>query len=237
MKHDGQPSEILFHEILDVQKILVDGTMYFFLALKFGRNSLKKPCTFCFLAGPATELNNNQRQRISLHGVVRILIFARGGTNSYLCTGWHGSSTLNRVVRIFFFPKGRKAFLCTSQGVAGIFYIAWGGNNIHLCTEWQGSSTLPRVTGITSSSCHRSPTLLVTTFLQSSTALFYIFTALQLCLSALQIVSTIPSTLLRCQHCPGYKLTALFYLLFFNVSTALSAREEGGDHLVQETDD
>ena len=31
-------SEILFHEILNVQKILVGWTMFFFLALKFGRN-------------------------------------------------------------------------------------------------------------------------------------------------------------------------------------------------------
>ena len=32
-------SDILFHEILNVQKILVSWTMFFFLALKFGRNS------------------------------------------------------------------------------------------------------------------------------------------------------------------------------------------------------
>ena len=32
-------SEILFHEIPDEQKILVGWTMFFFLALKFGRNS------------------------------------------------------------------------------------------------------------------------------------------------------------------------------------------------------
>ena len=38
-------SKILFHEILDVQKILVGWTTFFFLALKFGRNSYKKtPC-------------------------------------------------------------------------------------------------------------------------------------------------------------------------------------------------
>ena len=35
----GSQSEILFHEILDVQKILVGWTTFFFLALKFGRNS------------------------------------------------------------------------------------------------------------------------------------------------------------------------------------------------------
>ena len=34
----SQP-EILFHEIFDVQKILVGWTTFFFLALKFGRNS------------------------------------------------------------------------------------------------------------------------------------------------------------------------------------------------------
>ena len=37
----GSQSEILFHEILDVQKILVGWTTFFFLALKFGRNSWK----------------------------------------------------------------------------------------------------------------------------------------------------------------------------------------------------
>ena len=36
----GSQSEILFHEILDVQKILVGLTNFFFLVLKFGRNSL-----------------------------------------------------------------------------------------------------------------------------------------------------------------------------------------------------
>ena len=35
----GSQSEILFHEILDVQKILVGWTTFIFLALKFGRNS------------------------------------------------------------------------------------------------------------------------------------------------------------------------------------------------------
>ena len=41
----GSQSEILFHEILDVQKIVIDWTTFFFLALKFGRNILKKtPC-------------------------------------------------------------------------------------------------------------------------------------------------------------------------------------------------
>ena len=35
----GSQSEILFHEILNVQKILVSWTTFFFLALKFGRNS------------------------------------------------------------------------------------------------------------------------------------------------------------------------------------------------------
>ena len=35
----GSQSEILFHEILDVQKIHVGWTTFFFLALKFGRNS------------------------------------------------------------------------------------------------------------------------------------------------------------------------------------------------------
>ena len=39
----GSQSEILFHEILDAQKILVGWTMFFFFALKFGRNSKKKP--------------------------------------------------------------------------------------------------------------------------------------------------------------------------------------------------
>ena len=38
----GSQSEILFHEISDVQKILVGWTMFFFLALNFGRNSYKK---------------------------------------------------------------------------------------------------------------------------------------------------------------------------------------------------
>ena len=32
-------SEILFHEILDEQKILVGWTTFFYLALEFGRNS------------------------------------------------------------------------------------------------------------------------------------------------------------------------------------------------------
>ena len=32
-------SEILFHEILNVQKILIGWTKFFFLALKFGRTS------------------------------------------------------------------------------------------------------------------------------------------------------------------------------------------------------
>ena len=35
----GSQSEILFHEILDVQKILVGCKTFFVLALKFGRNS------------------------------------------------------------------------------------------------------------------------------------------------------------------------------------------------------
>ena len=35
----GSQSEILFHEILDVQKILVGWIKFFFLAMKFGRNS------------------------------------------------------------------------------------------------------------------------------------------------------------------------------------------------------
>ena len=35
----GSQSEILFHEILDVQKILFGWTTFFFLALKFGRTS------------------------------------------------------------------------------------------------------------------------------------------------------------------------------------------------------
>ena len=35
----GSQSEILFHEILDVQKIIIGWTTFFFLALKFGRNS------------------------------------------------------------------------------------------------------------------------------------------------------------------------------------------------------
>ena len=35
----GSQSEILFHEILDVQKILVGGKTFFFLAAKFGRKS------------------------------------------------------------------------------------------------------------------------------------------------------------------------------------------------------
>ena len=34
-------SEVLFHEIFDVEKILVDWTTFFFLAQEFGRNSLK----------------------------------------------------------------------------------------------------------------------------------------------------------------------------------------------------
>ena len=37
----GSQSEILFHEILDVQKILIGWTTFFFLALKFGRTSQK----------------------------------------------------------------------------------------------------------------------------------------------------------------------------------------------------
>ena len=40
----GSQYEILFHEILDVKKILVGWTTFFFLALKFGRNSKKAPC-------------------------------------------------------------------------------------------------------------------------------------------------------------------------------------------------
>ena len=43
MKNMGSQSEILFHGILDVQKIPVGWTTFFFLALKFGRNSYKKP--------------------------------------------------------------------------------------------------------------------------------------------------------------------------------------------------
>ena len=35
----GSQLEILFREILDVEKILVGWTTFFFLALKFGRNS------------------------------------------------------------------------------------------------------------------------------------------------------------------------------------------------------
>ena len=35
----GSQSEILFHEILDVKKILFGSTTFFFLALKFGQNS------------------------------------------------------------------------------------------------------------------------------------------------------------------------------------------------------
>ena len=35
----GSQSEIPFHEILDVQKIPVGWTSFFFLVLKFGRNS------------------------------------------------------------------------------------------------------------------------------------------------------------------------------------------------------
>ena len=38
-KQMGSQSEVLFHEIPDVQKILVGWTTFFFLALKFGRNS------------------------------------------------------------------------------------------------------------------------------------------------------------------------------------------------------
>ena len=34
-------SEILFHEILNVQKILIGWTKFFFLALKYGQNSYK----------------------------------------------------------------------------------------------------------------------------------------------------------------------------------------------------
>ena len=40
----GSQSEILYHEILNVQKILVGWTTFFFLALKYGRNSKKTPC-------------------------------------------------------------------------------------------------------------------------------------------------------------------------------------------------
>ena len=42
----GSQSEILFHEILDVQKILVGWTTFFFLALKFGRTSQKTTLYF-----------------------------------------------------------------------------------------------------------------------------------------------------------------------------------------------
>ena len=41
MKNDGSQSEIMFHEILDVQKILIGWTTFFFLALKFGRDGKK----------------------------------------------------------------------------------------------------------------------------------------------------------------------------------------------------
>ena len=37
----GSKSEILFHEILNVQKIPVGWIKFFFLALKFGRNNKK----------------------------------------------------------------------------------------------------------------------------------------------------------------------------------------------------
>ena len=37
----GNQSEILLHEILDVQKILVGWKKFYFLALKFGQNSYK----------------------------------------------------------------------------------------------------------------------------------------------------------------------------------------------------
>ena len=38
----GSQSDILFHEILNIQKILFGWTTFFFLALKFGRNSWRK---------------------------------------------------------------------------------------------------------------------------------------------------------------------------------------------------
>ena len=44
----GSQSKNLFHEILDVQKILVGWTMFFFLALKFGRNINKSTLYFPF---------------------------------------------------------------------------------------------------------------------------------------------------------------------------------------------
>ena len=47
----GSQSEILFHEILDVQMILVDGKTFFFLALKFGRKSLKKHTVYMGMDG------------------------------------------------------------------------------------------------------------------------------------------------------------------------------------------
>ena len=42
----GSQSEILFHEILDVQKILVGWTTFFFLVLKIGRTSKKNTLYF-----------------------------------------------------------------------------------------------------------------------------------------------------------------------------------------------
>ena len=47
----GSQSEILFHEILDVQNILIDWTTFFFLALKYGGTSQKNHPV---LSGPHT---------------------------------------------------------------------------------------------------------------------------------------------------------------------------------------
>ena len=46
----GSQSEILFHEILDVQKILIGWTTFFFLALKFGQTSKKKTTLYMFFS-------------------------------------------------------------------------------------------------------------------------------------------------------------------------------------------
>ena len=56
----GSQSETLFHEILDLQKILFGWTRFFFLALKFGRNSKKITLYFNkFRVTTLTNLCNN----------------------------------------------------------------------------------------------------------------------------------------------------------------------------------
>ena len=77
----GSQSEILFHEILDVQKILFGWTTFFFLALKFGRNCLKKaPLSHseAYICLNLAKITAGSTNKIQCHSLTAISIIPAG---------------------------------------------------------------------------------------------------------------------------------------------------------------